>query len=129
MNEEIRYIDDGSYIIGSLTEQPVEHLLTEADHLGIEIPEDILSKYSMFNKIGFLYTLFVKNEHRGRKIGKKLVNRFCWEIELKGSDIVVGFADLKIEQRKGFELLKFYEKQGFEVIKVIGDYALIQYKA
>ena len=127
MNQEIRYTENGNYLIGSVFTDPINKIQKEAEDLSIPFPESLIHTFSDIPQMAFIYTVFVKDEDRGLKIGKKLVNRFCWEAELMGAEKVVLFADLNIEQNKGFKLLNFYKKQGFKHLETVNNYAFMTY--
>lgn len=127
MAQEIRYTENGSYLVGSISDNAVDTIIDEAAVINVVLPQSILSEIAKESKIGFIYTIYVKPEHRGIKLGKKLTTRFCWEAEYSNVESVFLFADLSIEQAKGFDLVRFYKKQGFELVQNVGNYALMKY--
>jgi ribosomal protein S18 acetylase RimI-like enzyme len=69
-----------------------------------------------FEKIGFLGSVYIDGNDRGKGIGKHLMNEFENKVSSK-TDIDFLYARIDNPQDKGFDLFEFYEKRGFEAVK------------
>lgn len=68
-----------------------------------------------YEKIGFLGSILIKEDHRGKGLGKEFMEDFMEKISSK-SDIDFLFARIDNPQLNNFKLDKFYKKYGFESV-------------
>ena len=73
----------------------------------------ILEEY--YEKVSFLYSLFVKKEYRGQGKGSEFFNIYLNQFT-KDTEIDFLFAQIDTPQHNNLCLQSFYEKKGFEAI-------------
>ena len=68
-----------------------------------------------YDSVGFIGSLHVDAEHRGKRIGSSLLNECLLKLKDK-TQLDFLFASVAHPQRDGFSLINFYLNRGFDVV-------------
>jgi len=116
LNIGVRHRGSKSYGHGTLLSyKTVDGLLIAADSISGDCEALMVSVLSRFNvrRIAILEKLHVEEQHRGKGIGSKLLEKFIQASKRHGAQVILVTAEPESDDKQA-DLIRFYTKAGFQ---------------
>lgn len=109
LDKEIEEGNIYGYVTDAREDVQLENYMEDQDVL-----EAVPIIQEKFHYVAILKNMYINEEHRGERIGSRLLDEFIGNATIKKAEAIVLVADTAEDNE--FDLVKWYEGYGFEII-------------